>query len=475
MTNEIYTEDKMNQKPVYPTKTTPSYADWKLFEMGKALEEKVDESSGSGYTAGSGIAISDEKVISNTAQPDVTKAYVDNVDVSLQQQIDAIVASSDVRDIVGTYAQLQAYDTSTLGDNDIIKVLVDSTHNDATGYYRWVITNEVGAWTYIGSEGPYYTKAQVDTELLDKMDNDFSNADVGQATAGQVLKVNSSANGVEFASETTELPAIARGDAGKVLVVNSGETGVEWQSVVAGGGYEYVTTAAFPAETISPYNSRGMSVTNLDINYDYIIVTMNSSHTSYVSSRRVNNSSSITIYIQNIDSSNMYSSLVKYSIYRRPKVGTTNEIQVIGTTPSTTTGLSFSSLKAIPPVMGNGNKILKVNSSANGMDWADETTELPSTTGNAGKVLAVNSGATGVEWVTPSGKTAVTAITDLSVGDIFIGRLEVDDGTSHEYGISGYVASFTSNEIIFNGVITGGSTTMTITLSLITSISGYKI
>jgi hypothetical protein len=34
----IYDKSKMNQKVVYPTKQTPSYADWALFEMGKELE-----------------------------------------------------------------------------------------------------------------------------------------------------------------------------------------------------------------------------------------------------------------------------------------------------------------------------------------------------------------------------------------------------------------------------------------------------
>ena len=34
----IYDESKMRQKVVYPTKQTPSYADWALFEMGKELE-----------------------------------------------------------------------------------------------------------------------------------------------------------------------------------------------------------------------------------------------------------------------------------------------------------------------------------------------------------------------------------------------------------------------------------------------------
>ena len=85
-------------------------------------------------------------------------------DEGLQTQIDAIVASSDVVDIVGTYADLQAYDTSKLHDNDIIKVLADETHDDATTYYRWSTSTE--AFTYIGGEGPYYTKAESDATFV---------------------------------------------------------------------------------------------------------------------------------------------------------------------------------------------------------------------------------------------------------------------------------------------------------------------
>lgn len=89
-------------------------------------------------------------------------------DGKLQQQIDTIVASSDVRDMVGTYADLEAYDTSKLGDNDIIKVLQDETHNDETTYYRWVVADE--AFTLIGEEGPYYTKSATDDLLATKAD-----------------------------------------------------------------------------------------------------------------------------------------------------------------------------------------------------------------------------------------------------------------------------------------------------------------
>lgn len=88
----------------------------------------------------------------------------ENADNGLQSQIDAITASSDVKDIVGTYAQLQAYDTSTLGNNDIIKVLQDETHSDETTYYRWSTVTET--FTLIGEEGPYYTKSEANSTFV---------------------------------------------------------------------------------------------------------------------------------------------------------------------------------------------------------------------------------------------------------------------------------------------------------------------
>jgi hypothetical protein len=93
------------------------------------------------------------------------KSYVDTADNGLQSQIDAITAASDVTDIVGTYAALQSYDTSTLPPNSIIKVLQDESHNNETTYYRWVITGGVGAWSLIGEEGPYYTISAADAKF----------------------------------------------------------------------------------------------------------------------------------------------------------------------------------------------------------------------------------------------------------------------------------------------------------------------
>lgn len=91
-----------------------------------------------------------------------------NADNALQTQIDAITSASDVFDIVGTYAELQAYDISTVPVNDIIKVLVDSTHNNAATYYRCVENNNVKSWSYIGAEGAYYTKSEADNKFVEQ-------------------------------------------------------------------------------------------------------------------------------------------------------------------------------------------------------------------------------------------------------------------------------------------------------------------
>ena len=108
-----------------------------------------------------------------------------NADNNLQSQIDAITASSDVTDIVGTYAQLQAYDTSSLPPNSIIKVLQDESHSGETTYYRWVITQGTGSWVLIGEEGPYYTKSQADARF---------------ATAAQGAKADSAVQSVATGS-----------------------------------------------------------------------------------------------------------------------------------------------------------------------------------------------------------------------------------------------------------------------------------
>lgn len=144
------------------------------------IEGNIETIEDTTYTKTETDALLDTKA-TTTALGNETQAR-EQADTNLQGQIDAIVSSSDVVDIVGTYQDLQNYDTSKLGDNDIIKVLDDSTHNDATSYFRW--KKHTSTWEYIGSEGPYYTKGQTDELLNEKVDkvqgkglseNDFTN------------------------------------------------------------------------------------------------------------------------------------------------------------------------------------------------------------------------------------------------------------------------------------------------------------
>lgn len=88
----------------------------------------------------------------------------ENADKEIWDEIELIEMSSDVVDIVGSYAELQQYDTSKLSNNDIIKVLQDETRDDAITYYRWNGT----AFVYVGAEGPYYTASETDALLADK-------------------------------------------------------------------------------------------------------------------------------------------------------------------------------------------------------------------------------------------------------------------------------------------------------------------
>lgn len=95
---------------------------------------------------------------------DTEASLRESADNNLQSQIDAVTASSDVKDIVGTYADLENYDTSTLGNKDIIKVLQDETHSDETTYYRWSTSTD--SFSLIGEEGPYYTKSEANNTFV---------------------------------------------------------------------------------------------------------------------------------------------------------------------------------------------------------------------------------------------------------------------------------------------------------------------
>lgn len=84
------------------------------------------------------------------------EAYLDAINgrvESLQDELETLENNPDVADIVDTYADLEAYDTSTLTDKDIIRVLNDETHDGNSTYYRY--STATGEFTYIGTTKQY--------------------------------------------------------------------------------------------------------------------------------------------------------------------------------------------------------------------------------------------------------------------------------------------------------------------------------
>lgn len=67
---------------------------------------------------------------------------------NLDEEVQEIKNNPDVVDIVATYADLQAYDKSTLTDKDIVRVLSDSQHDGYSTYYRF--DSDTNSFTHIG-------------------------------------------------------------------------------------------------------------------------------------------------------------------------------------------------------------------------------------------------------------------------------------------------------------------------------------
>lgn len=215
---------------------------------------------------------------STTAHNDIRQAISEEVntrssaDQNLQQQIDAIVSASDVTDIVGTYAELQAYDTSGLADNSIIKVLQDESRDDETTYYRWVITDNIGSWVLIGEEGPYYTKSQADNKFVPQTTTINNKALSGNITldaqdvgAQAALTVGAGIDITNGTISNTGVRSVTTGSTNGTVAVNTGGTSAE--VAVAGLGtaaYEAVTSfdaagAASTAETNAKNYADGLS------------------------------------------------------------------------------------------------------------------------------------------------------------------------------------------------------------------------
>ena len=151
---------------------------------------------------------------------DETQNRID-ADGAIWTEIENIEAASDVVDVVGTYAELEAYDTSKLHDNDLIKVLQDETHDNEIAYYRWSTSTE--AFSYVGAEGPYYTQSQIDTMMSSKQDTLIAGNNIQIAADGVTISATDTTythfTGATASTDGVQglVPGPLAGDQNKVL------------------------------------------------------------------------------------------------------------------------------------------------------------------------------------------------------------------------------------------------------------------
>lgn len=186
--------------------------------VAQAISTKQDTLTTAQLTAvNSGIDSAKVAQIATNTQNITNEATArENADNGLQTQIDALSAASDVKDIVGTYAELQNYDTSTLGNNDIIKVLNDSTHEGAPSYYRWSTATQT--FTYIGSESASYTKAQADAKFETITDAAQTYSTKSELTTGLATKA-STADGATIVDNGTNISTVAVKEQNNALAI----------------------------------------------------------------------------------------------------------------------------------------------------------------------------------------------------------------------------------------------------------------
>lgn len=123
-----------------------------------AIESELDTREAQIDTNTSNIEILSTSKVSST---DFDKVIAERIiaETNLQAQIDDISITQNVRDIVGTRADLFAYDTSKLEVGERIQVMTDAAYSSLTTIYRWNGTSFEFVGKYTSTS---YTKAESD-------------------------------------------------------------------------------------------------------------------------------------------------------------------------------------------------------------------------------------------------------------------------------------------------------------------------
>lgn len=92
------------------------------------------------------------------------------IELKFDKAIEEIDARSDVVDVVGTKASLDAYDEKITA-GDVVKVLRDETQNDMTTYYRVESGSKKGVkkdWAFVGAVDGYAMQKDLEAEISNR-------------------------------------------------------------------------------------------------------------------------------------------------------------------------------------------------------------------------------------------------------------------------------------------------------------------
>ena len=141
---------------------------------------------------GNGGDASEYKGCCNTKTQGYILDAIDRVQ-NVEDDVEELKNNPDVVDIVDTYADLEAYDTSSLTDKDIIRVLQDSNYNNNSTYYRWNATTN--QFDFIGEAGSGVNVVQATgTSTTDVMSQDATTKMVYNKSAVQLGLFNMASN-----------------------------------------------------------------------------------------------------------------------------------------------------------------------------------------------------------------------------------------------------------------------------------------
>lgn len=201
---------------------------------------------------GNGGDASEYKGCCNTKTQNYILDAIDRVQ-NVEDEVEELKNNPDVVDIVDTYADLQAYDTQHLSNNDIIRVLADETHSGNSTYYKFNKT--AGTWTFIGeiSGGGVNVVQTTGTSQTDVMSQD---ATTNMVYSNNKSSVTINAGGLGFPQTQADSIQIGNGSTGSMYSVTIGTGAVyNTQGYGVAIGYSANNTGGSYAVALGAYSS----------------------------------------------------------------------------------------------------------------------------------------------------------------------------------------------------------------------------